>query len=241
MSRGLGDVYKRQPHEIMLVVDAMTGQDAVNVAKAFDDALGIDSVLMSKLDSDTRGGAALSVLAVTGKPIKYVGMGEKLDDFEQFHPQRMASRILGMGDMLSFIEKAQATYDEKQAAKLEEKLRKQQFDLEDFLEQFKQMKKMGSIGDILNMLPGVNKNNIKPEDIDQKRINRMEGIILSMTPKERRNPNILNASRRRRIAAGSGTSVQDVNQLIRQYEQIKDMMKKFTRMGGKKGKSRPRF
>ena len=153
----------------------------------------------------------------------------------------MASRILGMGDVLSLIEKAEESFDEKAAARLEEKLRKQQFDLEDFLEQFKQMKKMGSIGDILNMLPGVNKNNIKPEDIDQKRINRMEGIILSMTPKERRNPNILNASRRRRIAAGSGTSVQDVNQLIRQYEQIKDMMKKFTRMGGKKGKFRPRF
>ena len=192
------------PHEILLTVDAMTGQDAVNVAKAFNESLGITGVILTKLDGDTRGGAALSVRAVTGCPIKFSGIGEKIsfDAIEPFYPDRMASRILGMGDVLSLIEKAEESFDEKAAAKLEEKLRKQQFDLEDFLEQFKQMKKMGSIGDILNMLPGVNKNNIKPEDIDQKRINRMEGIILSMTPKERRNPNILNASRRRRIAAG---------------------------------------
>ena len=231
------------PHEILLTVDAMTGQDAVNVAKAFNESLGITGVILTKLDGDTRGGAALSVRAVTGCPIKFSGIGEKisLDAIEPFYPDRMASRILGMGDVLSLIEKAEESFDEKAAAKLEEKLRKQQFDLEDFLEQFKQMKKMGSIGDILNMLPGVNKNSIKEEDIDQKRLDRMEGIILSMTPKERRNPNILNASRRRRIAAGSGTSVQEVNQLIRQYEQIKEMMKKFTKMGGKKGKFRPRF
>ena len=231
------------PHEILLTVDAMTGQDAVNVSKAFNEALGITGVILTKLDGDTRGGAALSVRAVTGCPIKFSGIGEKisLDAIEPFYPDRMASRILGMGDVLSLIEKAEESFDEKAAAKLEEKLRKQQFDLEDFLEQFKQMKKMGSIGDILNMLPGVNKNNINPEDVDQKRINRMEAIILSMTPKERRNPNILNANRRKRIAVGSGTSVQEVNQLMRQYEQIKDMMKKFTRMGGKRGRFMPRF
>ena len=199
------------PHEIMLVVDAMTGQDAVNVAKAFDDALGIDSVLMSKLDSDTRGGAALSVLAVTGKPIKYVGMGEKLDDFEQFHPQRMASRILGMGDMLSFIEKAQQTYDEKQAKKLEEKLRKNRLTLSDYLDQLEQLQKMGDLSQIASMLPGGLGKSFDASQIDEKQMVHSKAIIQSMTMKERENPQILNASRKRRIAAGCGLEVVDVN------------------------------
>ena len=226
------------PHEILLTVDAMTGQDAVNVAKAFNESLGITGVILTKLDGDTRGGAALSVRAVTGCPIKFSGIGEKisLDAIEPFIPTAWPQEYWAWATYYLLSKKAEESFDEKAAAKLEEKLRKQQFDLEDFLEQFKQMKKMGSIGDILNMLPGVNKNSIKEEDIDQKRLDRMEGIILHDS-KERRNPNILNASRRRRIAAGSGTSVQEVNQLIRQYEQIKEMMKKFTKMGGKKANS----
>ncbi|WP_303023045.1 signal recognition particle protein [uncultured Ruminococcus sp.] len=224
------------PNEIMLVVDAMTGQDAVNVAKAFDDALGIDSVLMSKLDSDTRGGAALSVLAVTGKPIKYVGMGEKLDDFEQFHPQRMASRILGMGDVLTLIEKAESTVSEKDAAKIAKKLEQNKFDMNDLLDQLRQIQKMGSIRSIINMLPGVG-DKLKDVDVDEKQFVRIEAMITSMTRAEREKPSIINPSRKRRIAAGSGTKVEDVNRLLKQFDQMQKMMKqlgkKATGKGGK--------
>jgi signal recognition particle subunit SRP54 len=224
------------PHEIMLVVDAMTGQDAVNVAKAFDDALGIDSVLMSKLDSDTRGGAALSVLAVTGKPIKFVGMGEKLDDFEQFHPERMASRILGMGDVLTLIEKAQSSVDEKEALRLAEKLKENSFDMNDLLEQMRQIRKMGSLKQIIGMLPGVG-DKLKDVDVDERQFARIEAIILSMTKKEREKPSIINPQRKKRIAAGSGTKVEDVNRLLRQHEQMQKMMKQLGAMG-KKGKGK---
>ncbi len=224
------------PNEIMLVVDAMTGQDAVNVAKAFDDALGIDSVLMSKLDSDTRGGAALSVLAVTGKPIKYVGMGEKLDDFEQFHPQRMASRILGMGDVLTLIEKAESTVSEKDAAKIAKKLEQNKFDMNDLLDQLRQIQKMGSIRSIINMLPGVG-DKLRDVDVDEKQFVRIEAMITSMTRAEREKPSIINPSRKRRIAAGSGTKVEDVNRLLKQFDQMQKMMKqlgkKATGKGGK--------
>ncbi|MDE6594130.1 MAG: signal recognition particle protein [Oscillospiraceae bacterium] len=225
------------PHEIMLVVDAMTGQDAVNVAKAFDDALGITGVLMSKLDSDTRGGAALSVLAVTGKPIKFVGTGEKLDDFELFHPERMASRILGMGDMLTLIERAQNTIDEDEAKRLADKLAEdKEFDLEDMLEQMKQIKKMGPIKQIAAMLPGVG-DKINDIDIDDRQILRIEALITSMTPAERAKPSIINPSRKKRIAAGSGNSVADVNRLLRQFEQMQKMLKHFGVMGrNQKGK-----
>ncbi len=225
------------PHEIMLVVDAMTGQDAVNVAKAFDDALGITGVLMSKLDSDTRGGAALSVLAVTGKPIKFVGTGEKLDDFELFHPERMASRILGMGDMLTLIERAQSTIDEEDAKRLADKLAEDKgFDLEDMLEQMKQIKKMGPIKQIAAMLPGVG-DKLNDIDIDDRQILRIEAIITSMTPAERAKPSIINPSRKKRIAAGSGNSVADVNRLLRQFEQMQKMLKQFGVMGkNQKGK-----
>lgn len=224
------------PNEIMLVVDAMTGQDAVNVAKAFDDALGIDSVLMSKLDSDTRGGAALSVLAVTGKPIKYVGMGEKLDDFEQFHPQRMASRILGMGDVLTLIEKAESTVSEKDAAKIAKKLEQNKFDMNDLLDQLRQIQKMGSIRSIINMLPGVG-DKLRDVDVDEKQFVRIEAMITSMTRAEREKPSIINPSRKRRIAAGSGIRVEDVNRLLKQFDQMQKMMKqlgkKATGKGGK--------
>lgn len=224
------------PNEIMLVVDAMTGQDAVNVAKAFDDALGIDSVLMSKLDSDTRGGAALSVLAVTGKPIKYVGMGEKLDDFEQFHPQRMASRILGMGDVLTLIEKAESTVSEKDAAKIAKKLEQNKFDMNDLLDQLRQIQKMGSIRSIINMLPGVG-DKLRDVDVDEKQFVRIEAMITSMTRAEREKPSIISPSRKRRIAAGSGTRVEDVNRLLKQFDQMQKMMKqlgkKATGKGGK--------
>ena len=217
------------PHEIMLVVDAMTGQDAVNVAKAFDDALGITGVLMSKLDSDTRGGAALSVLAVTGKPIKFVGTGEKLDDFEQFHPQRMASRILGMGDMLTLIERAQSTIDEDEAQRLANKLKEEKgFDMNDLLEQMKQIKKMGPIKQIVGMLPGVG-DKLKDVDIDDRQLLRIEAMITSMTPAERAKPSIINPNRKKRIAAGSGNTVADVNRLLRQFE---EMQKNRLRMPG---------
>lgn len=215
------------PDEIMLVVDAMTGQDAVNVAKAFDDAIGITSVLMSKLDSDTRGGAALSVLAVTGKPIKYVGMGEKLDDFEQFHPERMASRILGMGDVLTLIEKAENVMSKKEAEKLTKKFKENKFDMNDLLDQFKQIKRMGSMKSIISMLPGV-KDKIKDADIDEKQLDRIETIITSMTIAEREKPSIINPSRKKRIAAGSGTKVEDVNKLLKQFDQMQKVMKQFT-------------
>ena len=221
------------PNEIMLVVDAMTGQDAVNVAKAFDDALGIDSVLMSKLDSDTRGGAALSVLAVTGKPIKYVGMGEKLDEFEQFHPQRMASRILGMGDMLTLIEKAENTISQKDAEKMAKKLEENRFDMDDLLEQLRQIQKMGSLKSIIGMLPGVG-SKLKDADIDDRQFVRIEAMITSMTKAERAKPSIINPSRKRRIAAGSGTKVEDVNRLLKQFDQMQKMMKQ---LGGKAGKA----
>ena len=225
------------PHEIMLVVDAMTGQDAVNVAKAFDDALGITGVLMSKLDSDTRGGAALSVLAVTGKPIKFVGTGEKLDDFEQFHPQRMASRILGMGDMLTLIERAQSTIDEDEAQRLANKLKEEKgFDMNDLLEQMKQIKKMGPIKQIVGMLPGVG-DKLKDVDIDDRQLLRIEAMITSMTPAERAKPSIINPNRKKRIAAGSGNTVADVNRLLRQFEEMRKMMKQLGVMG-KNGKGR---
>ena len=220
------------PDEIMLVVDAMTGQDAVNVAKAFDDALGITSVLMSKLDSDTRGGAALSVLSVTGKPIKFVGMGEKLDEFEQFHPDRMASRILGMGDVLTLIEKAEDVYSQQEAQRLTQKLTQNQFDMNDLLEQLRQIKKMGDLRKLVSMVPGVG-NKADEIEIDDKAMGRTEAIITSMTPAERAKPSIINPSRKRRIAAGSGTQVQDVNRLLKQFEQMQAMMKKLGKGGGK--------
>jgi signal recognition particle subunit SRP54 len=215
------------PDEIMLVVDAMTGQDAVNVAKAFDDAVGITGVLMSKLDSDTRGGAALSVLSVTGKPIKFVGMGEKLDDFEQFHPERMASRILGMGDVLTLIEKAENVMSQKDAEKLTKKFKENKFDMDDLLDQMKQIKRMGSMKSIIGMLPGVS-DKIKDADIDYSQLGRIEAIITSMTKAERAKPSIINPSRKKRIAAGSGTRVEDVNRLLKQFEQMQKMMKQFT-------------
>ncbi len=225
------------PDEIMLVVDAMTGQDAVNVAKSFDDALGIDSVLMSKLDSDTRGGAALSVLAVTGKPIKFVGMGEKLDDFEQFHPERMASRILGMGDVLTLVEKAASISDEKENRKLAEKLKGNGFDMTDLLEQMRQIQKMGSIKQIMGMLPGVG-NKLDNVDVDESQLGRIEAMILSMTPAERAKPSLINPSRKRRIAAGSGNSVPDVNRLLKQFEEMQKMMKQLGLTGAKNGKGK---
>lgn len=220
------------PDEIMLVVDAMTGQDAVNVAKAFDEAVGITSILMSKLDSDTRGGAALSVLSVTGKPIKYVGMGEKLDDFEQFHPERMASRILGMGDVLTLIEKAENVMSKKDAEKLTKKFKENKFDMDDLLDQMRQIKKMGSMKSIIGMLPGVG-DKIKDTDIDESQFTRVEAIITSMTTAERAKPSIINPSRKKRIAKGSGTKVEDVNRLLRQFEQMQKMMKQFTGKGSK--------
>ena len=225
-----------KPQEILFVVDAMTGQEAVNVAKTFDSDLGIDGVILTKLDGDTRGGAALSIKAVTGKPIKFSGTGEKLSDIEPFYPARMASRILGMGDMMTLIEKAQEAFDEKEAEKLV-KRGPQELTLEDFLSQMQQMKKMGGLQSMLSMLPGANK--LQDVEIDENALKKPEAIIRSMTPRERRNPGILNASRRKRIAAGSGTTVQDVNALIRQFDQAKDMMKKM--MGNKmmrKGKRR---
>ena len=220
------------PNEIMLVVDAMTGQDAVNVAKAFDDAVGITGVLMSKLDSDTRGGAALSVLSVTGKPIKFVGMGEKLDDFEQFHPERMASRILGMGDVLTLIEKAENVMSQKDAEKLTKKFKENKFDMDDLLDQMKQIKRMGSMKSILSMLPGVG-DKIKDADIDESQLGRVEAIITSMTKAERAKPSIINPSRKKRIAKGSGTKVEDVNRLLKQFEQMQSVMKQFTGKNGK--------
>lgn len=228
------------PNEIMLVVDAMTGQDAVNVAKAFDDAIGIDSVLMSKLDSDTRGGAALSVLAVTGKPIKFVGMGEKLDEFEQFHPERMASRILGMGDVLTLIEKAQESMDidEEKEKQMAAKMKKGKFDFEDYLESMKQMRKMGGLSSILSMMPGMGISGADLEGaIDEKQMARMEAIVLSMTVEERQNPKLLNPSRKHRIAKGAGVDIAVVNRFIKQFEQSQKMMKQLPgMMGGKKSR-----
>lgn len=222
-----------KPHEILLVVDAMTGQDAVNVASTFNDALGIDGLVLTKLDGDTRGGAALSARAITGKPIKFVGVGEKLDDLDVFHPERMASRILGMGDVLSLIEKAEQTLDEKKALELEEKLRRNKFDLNDLLSQLAEVKKMGSMKDILSMIPGVGKK-IKDADIDDRQLDKTAAIIYSMTPKERENPDIINPSRKRRIAAGCGMQVEDVNKLLSQYRQMQKMFKQMTGKGSKK-------
>ena len=224
---------RTKPHEILLVIDAMTGQDAVNAAEGFNNKLGVDGLIMTKLDGDTRGGAALSAKAVTGKPIKFIGMGEKLDALEPFYPDRMASRILGMGDMLSLIEKAQEAYDDEQAEKLEKKLRKNEYTLEDFLEQMGQVKKMGGIAKMVEMLPGVGANKVKEEDVNrgEQEFRRMEAIIHSMTKAERHDPSILNASRRKRIAAGSGTTVAQVNSMIKKYEDARKLMKQLT--GGK--------
>ena len=217
------------PNEILLVVDAMTGQDAVSAATAFDEALGIDGVLLTKLDGDARGGAALSIRAATGKPIKFAGTGEKLDMIELFHPDRMASRILGMGDMLSLIEKAEQNFDEKQAAKLEEKIRKNRFTLSDYLEQMQQLKNMGDLSQIAGMMPGNLGKQMQGAQIDEKVMARTEAIILSMTPKERENPGILNASRKRRIAAGCGLEVVDVNRLLKQFEMMQQLTKQLSK------------
>ena len=232
------------PNEILLVIDAMTGQDAVNVAKSFNESLGIDGVILTKLDGDTRGGAALSIKAVTGCPILYVGMGEKLSDLEQFYPDRMASRILGMGDVLSLIEKAGEEIDEEQARKMTEKLKKSQFDFEDYLESMKQMRKMGGLGSIMNMLPGLGgmgglgkgkMPDIDADDAEQK-MARVEAIIYSMTIKERQNPDIITPQRKRRIAAGAGVDISEVNKMMKQFEQMRKMMKSFPGMMGGKGK-----
>ncbi|WP_010093469.1 signal recognition particle protein [Ornithinibacillus scapharcae] len=226
------------PDEIFLVVDAMTGQDAVNVAESFNEQLDISGVIVTKLDGDTRGGAALSIKAVTGKSIKFAGMGEKLDQLEPFHPERMASRILGMGDVLTLIEKAQSSVDEKQAKALEEKMRNATFTFDDFLEQMSQVKKMGPLDDLLAMIPGANKmKGLKNVQFDEKQLSHVEAIIQSMTKKERQDPTIMNASRKKRIAKGSGTSVSQVNRLLKQFDEMKKMMKQMTNMQkGKKGK-----
>ncbi|MGE5405471.1 MAG: signal recognition particle protein [Candidatus Saccharibacteria bacterium] len=226
-----------EPHEKLLVVDAMTGQDAVNVAESFNNDLGLTGVILTKLDGDTRGGAALSVKAVTGCAIKFAGVGEKMDALEPFHPDRMASRILGMGDVLTLVEKAQAAVDEKKALEMQKKLLKAQFTLEDFLEQMQQVRSMGPIDQLLGMIPGLGKQlkGLKPE-FDEKEMNHIEAIIKSMTPQERRDPSILNGSRKKRIAKGSGTRVQDVNRLVKQFEESRRMMKQFSDLGGKKGK-----
>ena len=219
-----------KPHEILLVVDSMTGQDAVNVAQSFNENIGIDGVILTKLDGDTRGGAALSVKEVTGRPIKFAATGEKLNDIENFHPERMASRILGMGDILSVIEKAEEAFDIEEAEKLEEKLRKQEFDLDDYLSQLRQIKKMGSFSGLLKMIPGMNQ--LKDVKVDDKEFVRIEAIICSMTKKERRNPKILNGSRRLRIAKGSGTTVQEVNKFMKSFEMTQTMMKKMKNQKG---------
>ncbi len=225
------------PQEILLVVDAMTGQDAVNVATHFSENLSLDGVILTKLDGDTRGGAALSVRAITGKPIKFACVGEKLNEIEEFHPDRMAGRILGMGDVLSLIEKATEHIDEEKALKMADKMQKAEFDLEDFLDQLQQMKKMGPLQDLLKMIPGMDKKMLQDVNVDDKQLVRTEAIIQSMTIKERKKPGILNASRRKRIAAGSGTTVADVNRLIKQFEDMQKMMKQFGKMGkgGMKG------
>ena len=229
-----------EPHEILLVVDSMTGQDAVNVAKSFDETLGIDGVILTKLDGDTRGGAALSVLAVTGKPVKFAGIGEKLEDLEPFHPERMASRILGMGDVLTLIEKAQTTIDEKKTGEMMNKLKESSFDMNDLLEYMSQIKKMGPLKQIVNMIPGVG-GKIKDEDIDDRQMVRLEAMITSMTKAERENPKIINPSRKRRIATGSGTKVEDVNRLLKQFEMMQKMMKQLGGKGGKKKRRRGGF
>ncbi len=222
-----------KPHEILLLIDAMTGQDAVNVATAFNEALGVDGLVLTKLDGDTRGGAALSARAVTGKPIKFIGTGEKLGDLDAFHPDRMASRILGMGDVLSLIEKAETTLDEKKAMELEAKLRKNKFDLNDLLNQLREMKKMGNLKEMLAMLPGVGKQ-LNDVEIDERQFDRTQAIILSMTPAEREKPDLINPSRKRRIAAGCGMQVEDVNRLLKQYRDMQRMFKQFSGKGMRK-------
>ena len=220
-------------HDILLVIDAMVGQDAVNIAKAFNDILEIDGIILTKLDGDTRGGAALSVRAVTGKPIMFTGVGEKLDELDEFHPDRMASRILGMGDVLSLIERVESEIDRKQAEETAKRLEQNKFDMNDLLSQFQQIKKMGSIKNLLSMLPGMDKQ-LRDVDIDDRQMLRVEAVIKSMTKKEREKPDIINASRRRRIAAGAGVKVEDVNKLLRQYEQMKKMFKQMNTKGGKR-------
>lgn len=230
-----------RPTEILLVIDSMTGQDAVNVAESFDQKLGVDGLILTKLDSDTRGGAALSARAVTGKPVKFAGTGEKLNDLEPFHPDRMASRILGMGDVLSLIEKAQEAFDEKKALEMEKKLRTQQFTFDDFLDQMQQIRKMGSLNQVLGMFPGMNPKIMKNIDVDEKRIKRVEAIIKSMTAKERNNPPIINGGRRKRIALGSGTTIQEVNSLLKQFEEMKKLFRLVSDAGRKGNKGMGRF
>jgi len=220
-----------RPHETLFVVDAMTGQDAVNTAKVFNERLDFDGVVMTKLDGDARGGAALSIKAVVNKPIKFIGTGEKIQDLDVFHPDRMADRILGMGDIVTLVEKAQEQFDAEEAAKLRKKIAKNEFGFDDFLKQIRQIKKMGNIKDLVGMIPGMNK--IKDLDIDDDAFKEIEAIILSMTPEERRHPKIINSSRKKRIARGSGTSVQEVNQLLKQFEQMSKMMKMMQKGGGK--------
>ena len=224
-----------EPTEILLTVDAMLGQDAVNVAKTFNELLDITGVVLTKMDGDTRGGAALSVKYITGKPIKFIGTGEKMDAIEPFHPDRMASRILGMGDILSLIEKAEAAFDEKSAQALEAKIRQQTFTLDDFLEQMQQLKKMGNIENLIGMLPGVKPGALKDAKVDENQMKRTEAIILSMTKAERMRPEIINGSRRKRIAQGSGTTVEDINKLLKQFDQMRKMMKQFSGMGKRRG------
>ncbi len=219
------------PSETLFVVDSMTGQDAVNTAKAFNDRLNFDGVVLTKLDGDTRGGAALSIKYVVQKPIKFVSRGEKMDTLELFYPDRMAQRILGMGDIVSFVEKAQEQYDQEKAEELQRKIRKNQFDFEDFLQQLKQIKKMGNMKDLLGMIPGIGKQ-IKDMDIDEKQFSKLEAMIYSMTPEERNNPDLMTGNRRQRIAAGSGTTIQDVNQFMKQFEEMRKMMKMMNKMGG---------
>ena len=226
------------PTEILLVVDAMTGQDAVNVAEVFETRLGITGVVMSKMDGDARGGAALSVRYVTGKPIKFVGTGEKLTEIEAFHPDRIASRILGMGDVLTLIEKAQESFDTKKAEELERKMRSQKLDLADFLDQMRQLKAMGGAEQMLSMMPGVNPAALKDGAVDEREFSKAEAIICAMTPRERANPDMINSSRKRRIAAGSGTGVEDVNKLLRQFDMMKKLMKQ---LGGAPGKRKKGF
>jgi len=230
-------------HQSILVVDSMTGQDAVNVAEMFNNRIGIDGVILTKLDGDTRGGAALSIRAVTGKPILYVGMGEKLSDLEQFYPDRMASRILGMGDILTLIDKAQSEIDETKARELEKKFKKAEFDFNDYLEQIQQIKNMGGIGDILNMMPGLGGNQLKGIDLDESEdaLEGVKAIIYSMTKEERGNPDIINPPRKKRIAKGAGVDISEVNKLMKQYEQSKKMMKQFSGMLGGKGGKRGKF
>lgn len=241
MMAELADMKKTvSPDEIMLVVDAMTGQDTVNIVKSFDEKLGVDGVILTKLDGDTRGGAALSIRTATGKPIKYMATGEKLQDLEAFYPDRIANRILGMGDVLSLIEKAQNAVDAEDARKLNQKLKKNDFDFEDFLAQLRQMKKMGPLKNIMEMIPGLSKTKqLKDMDIDEKQLSKVEAVVLSMTKQERANPDIINASRKRRIAAGSGTNVSDVNRLLKQFKEMKKMIKMFTGGGGKKRRRNP--